>query len=271
MAQLRAVYKPGKGAPGASTLLTDVPDAVDLVFDGTRLYLTSSSGASCGPNCTGVTVRLDGSDRRCIEATSGSACAGAPSVHRLAVDESGVLLAAAWSSPGFNTPPRIDLVAKPNGVFKTLVTPVENVTTALATDGVAMYWAESLSGDVKRLGSGGGAPVVLAPSVGTVRDNAVDSTTAFVLTGDKLLAVPREGGAVTSIATGLGQGTRLALDADGVHVAVETAVVRGPKTGGDVVTVAKDQRRPFGITVDPDGVYWGNRDDGSVMIATRAR
>lgn len=133
---------------------------------------------------------------------------------------------AYWVNAGGST-----VMSSPlgSGVQTTLASG-QNIPSAIAVDGVHVFWANEGDGTIRRAEKDTGANLVeLASSAPGSRGLAVDLTHVYW----------------TNLETG--------------------TVSRVPKDGGSIEVLCTGQGGPYGVALDDEAVYWVNQKDDEVM------
>jgi hypothetical protein len=138
--------------------------------------------------------------------------------------------------------------------------------TALATDGVNVYWNEA-SGSIFKVSVNGGTVTTLTTGVPVLAGIATDGVNVYWSTSGATIArMPVAGGAITNVITGrAGITSRLAVDATSVYWQEGNNILKAPKAGGAVTTLIT-RASITGLASDGTNVYLAeNLNPGNIL------
>ncbi len=138
--------------------------------------------------------------------------------------------------------------------------------TALATDGVNVYWNEA-SGSIFKVSVNGGAVTTMTTGVPTLAGIATDGVNIYWTTsGSTIARMPVGGGAITNVITGrAGASGRLAVDATSLYWQEGNTIFKAPKAGGAVTTLLT-RASITGLASDGTDLYLAeNLNPGNIL------
>lgn len=138
--------------------------------------------------------------------------------------------------------------------------------TAVATDGVNVFWTEQ-AGSVFSTPVAGGTITTLASGLVGLAGIASDgSNLFFTQNGNAIVRLPAGGGALTTIISGrAGLTGRLAVDGSSVYWQEGNNIQKAPKTGGAVATLVT-RASITGLATDGTNVYLAeNLNPGNIL------
>jgi len=138
--------------------------------------------------------------------------------------------------------------------------------TAVASDGVNVYWTEA-AGAILKVPVNGGTVVTLATGIATLRGIATDGTNLFwTQGGNTIVRMPAAGGTRTTTISGrVGMTGRLAVDGTSVYWQEGNNILKAPKLGG-VITTLITRASITGVASDGTNVYLAeNAGSGNLL------
>ena len=138
--------------------------------------------------------------------------------------------------------------------------------TAVATDGVNVYWTEA-AGAIFKVPVGGGAITTIATGIPGMSGLATDGTNVyFTQNGTSIVRIPVGGGALTTVFAGrTGVTGRIALDGSSVYWQEANDIQKAPKLGGAVTTVIT-RAAITGLATDGVDLYLAeNLNPGNIL------
>jgi hypothetical protein len=172
-------------------------------------------------------------------------------------------------------------VAKTGGTATTLATASGEQVTALALDGISLYWAHSdgTSGTIAVMSASGGVSQTLVTDASWAGDLAIGADTIYwsrIGLGSGISSAIKSGGSPSSILDGASLVTFLRLEGNTLYF-VDTGA--GPQNGqiGALVlgehtptTLADALARPRHLGADADTLYFATEGDGHVRSVPKA-
>jgi hypothetical protein len=148
--------------------------------------------------------------------------------------------------------------------------------TAIATDGVDVFWAAS-DGKIRRISNAGGAVTVVGTGTGTAYRLAVDDQNVYWSAGEDTgtINIAPKGGANGGTVLAAQQSNPLGVAVDQNSIYWVSAATGIADASGMIMTctiagcvpkpLATGQRTPTAIAVDDTAIYWSNFDAGNSM------
>jgi hypothetical protein len=149
-------------------------------------------------------------------------------------------------------------------------------TAGIATDGTAVYWANTNAGEVRRCTLPcNGSSTLVASGQASPTMVAVDGTDVYWTnyTGGTVMKCAKTScGTPTPLASGLKGPRGITTDATTVYFTTldDGTVLKCAKAGcsGAPAVIATGQGQPYGVAVDATSVYWTDRAGGAIRKRT---
>ena len=240
--------------PSGGKVSTLVPTGASwLAIDATTLYWGGLNVAKAGLDGSGVVTLASIPD----------------SINGIAVSANDVYWGDAFQG-------RVGRVPKAGGATS-YVAPNEQQPDAFAVDATNVYWTNYLGGQVRMMPLAGGNVVTLATGQDYAMGIAVDATSVYWVSNKNVMKVPIAGGAPVVLAPTIGSGP-LTIDATYVYWGVGNSYGAGwgpvskvTKNGGVATVLASPSALPdavlwaAGIAVDATSVYFTENVAGRVF------
>ena len=191
----------------------------------------------------------------------------------ISVDQTGVYWTDAANAFTTNTDPPSGAVfmSPPGGGEPKALAMGLKLPTEIAADETNLYWVDRIDKALMVMPKSGGAPMMLASTVGELIKTglALDAANVYWVGSSGVMRVAKGGGTPEELfaTTKLLEGD-IAADADNLYWTDthEGTVMAMPKGGGMPTTLASGQASPDAIAVDETHVYWANTAGDDVAM-----
>ena len=142
----------------------------------------------------------------------------------------------------------------------------------IVTDGVSVFWTDSMLGTVNKRALAGGAPVVLASGLTTPMSIGLDASSVYWSSypAKGLFRVSKAGGAATSIYPETAFRLHLASGFVFFTTSNSRTVLKVPTSGGAFTKVADEPDLPSAVIASSNATYWVTDTSGHVMKSVGA-